>query len=71
VDIAMATDHLNEQGDAMVDLAIVNEAAGRPDDEAAALIAAVEIYEAKGNVVRARDASRRLACHRGAAASMI
>ena len=61
VDIAMATDHLNEQGDAMVDLAIVNEAAGRPDDEAAALITAVEIFEAKGNVVRARDASRRLA----------
>jgi hypothetical protein len=61
VDIVMATDHLNEQADAMSDLALVYEAAERPADAAAALATAVETYEAKGNVIRARETRRRLA----------
>ena len=61
VGIAMATDHLNEQGDALVDLAFVNETAGRADDAVAALTTAREIYDAKGNVVRAQEVRDRLA----------
>ena len=61
VDIVMATDHLNEQADALVDLALVNEAAERPDEAAAALLAAGELYDAKGNLVRAGEVRRRLA----------
>ena len=57
----MATDHLNEQGDALVDLAFVNETAGRADDAVAALTTAREIYDAKGNVVRAQEVRDRLA----------
>jgi tetratricopeptide (TPR) repeat protein len=61
VAIVMTTDHLNEQADAMVDLALVHEAAGSAAAAAAALASAAEIYEAKGNVVRAREAQGRLA----------
>ena len=61
VDIIMTTDHLNEQGDAMMDLASVRETADDRGGAAAAFATAVEIYEAKGNTVRAREAQRRLA----------
>ena len=61
VEIIKTTDHLNEQGDAMIDLASVHEAADDWDEAAAAFAVAVEIYEAKGNTVRAREAQRRLA----------
>jgi tetratricopeptide (TPR) repeat protein len=60
VDIAMTTDHLNTQADSLVDLAFVLEAAGSDDEAAGALNRAVEIYEAKGNRVRAREARDRL-----------
>jgi ATP/maltotriose-dependent transcriptional regulator MalT len=60
VDIANSTDHLNLQADSMVDLAFVYDCAGCPDDAEAALAAALETYEAKGNVVRAREARRLL-----------
>jgi class 3 adenylate cyclase/tetratricopeptide (TPR) repeat protein len=63
VDIAMATDHLNTQADSLVDLAFVHRAAGSPDDAAAALNKALEIYEAKGNVVRAREVTADLTRH--------
>ncbi|MGH3139757.1 MAG: adenylate/guanylate cyclase domain-containing protein [Gaiellales bacterium] len=59
--IAMTTDHLNLQGDSMVDLAHVCEAAGCPEDAATALRTALGTYQAKGNVVRAREAQRLLA----------
>jgi class 3 adenylate cyclase len=59
VEVAMTTDHLNLQGDALVDLALVQAAAGSAEPEAA-LAAALEIYEAKGNIVRGREARRRL-----------
>jgi ATP/maltotriose-dependent transcriptional regulator MalT len=56
VEIAMTTDHLNTQADSLVDLAFVLDAAGSSDEGAAALKRAIEIYEAKGNAVRAREA---------------
>jgi class 3 adenylate cyclase/tetratricopeptide (TPR) repeat protein len=56
VDVIMTTDHLNEQADAMIDLALVYRAAERPDDAAAAVAAAAEIYGAKGNIVGGREA---------------
>jgi class 3 adenylate cyclase/tetratricopeptide (TPR) repeat protein len=56
VEVAMTTDHLNTQADSMVDLAFVLDAAGSSDEGAAALKRAIEIYEAKGNAVRAREA---------------
>jgi class 3 adenylate cyclase/tetratricopeptide (TPR) repeat protein len=54
VDVAMTTDHLNLQGDAFVDLAIVQAAAESPNS-ASAMYSALEIYEAKGNSVRAEE----------------
>jgi class 3 adenylate cyclase/tetratricopeptide (TPR) repeat protein len=60
VDIGMKTDHLNTLGDALADLAAVLEAAGSHDEATAALTRAIETYEAKGNIVRAREARGRL-----------
>ena len=57
----MATDRLNPQADAMVDLAVVQEAAGFHAEAVESLSTAVGIYTAKGNVVRAREARRLLA----------
>ena len=57
----MTTDHLNTQADSLVDLAFVLEAAGSPGEASAALERAAEIYEAKGNTVRAREARAQLA----------
>ena len=45
----------------MVDLAFVHEAADDADEAAAAYDRAVEIYEAKGNMVRAQEVRDRLA----------
>jgi class 3 adenylate cyclase len=56
VDVIMTTDHLNEQADAMIDLALVYQAAECSDDAAAAFAAAAEIYGAKGNIVGGREA---------------
>jgi class 3 adenylate cyclase/tetratricopeptide (TPR) repeat protein len=60
VDIAMTTDHLNTLGDSLADLAVVLEAAGSHDEAAEALNRAIAVYEAKGNIVRAREARGRL-----------
>jgi hypothetical protein len=56
VDIFATTDHLNSQGDAMVDLALVLAAAGSEEEAASALAAAIERFTAKGNIVSAREA---------------
>jgi tetratricopeptide (TPR) repeat protein len=55
VEIAMATDHPNLQADSLVDLALVCEAAGCREDATTAVTTALGIYEAKGNIVRARE----------------
>jgi predicted ATPase/class 3 adenylate cyclase len=47
------SDALNLRADALVDLASVRRAAGRRNDEAAALRQALELYERKGNQVSA------------------
>jgi hypothetical protein len=51
----MATDHPNLQADSLVDLALVCEAAGCGENAATAATTALGIYQAKGNVVRARE----------------
>jgi ATP/maltotriose-dependent transcriptional regulator MalT len=61
VEMARATDHLNLQADAIIDLAIVQEAAGCHDEAVESLSMAVGTYTAKGNAVRAREARRLLA----------
>jgi tetratricopeptide (TPR) repeat protein len=61
VDIAMSTDHLNTQADSLLDLGFVHSAAGSEDDASEARARALEIYQAKGNVVRAREARGLLA----------
>jgi tetratricopeptide (TPR) repeat protein len=61
VDIVSATDHLNSQGDALVDLAVVLAASGADDRAADTLSAGVSRYRAKGNVVSAREANTALA----------
>jgi class 3 adenylate cyclase/tetratricopeptide (TPR) repeat protein len=50
VQMAEGTDWLNFQGDAFMDLAEVLQLTGQPEEAAGALRAAVERYEAKGNV---------------------
>jgi hypothetical protein len=55
-----ATDHLNSQGDALVDLAIVLAADGSDDEAAAALAAGIDRYRAKGNIVSVREAATAL-----------
>ena len=61
VEIAMATDHPNLQADSLVDLALVCEAAGCGENAATAATTALGIYQAKGNVVRARETRHLLA----------
>ena len=56
VDILATTDHLNSQGDALVDLGHVLAAAGSDEEATAALAAGIERFEAKGNIVSAREA---------------
>jgi tetratricopeptide (TPR) repeat protein len=61
VSVAGETDDLNMQGDANVDLGEVLRLAGGDEDAARAFDEALVRYEAKGNVVGARDAARRRA----------
>jgi predicted ATPase len=58
--IAEATDFVNDQADALVDLSHVLEASGRCDDAAAAASGALRLYELKGNVVAAAATRLRL-----------
>jgi class 3 adenylate cyclase/tetratricopeptide (TPR) repeat protein len=60
VEIVAATDHLNSQGDTMVDLAVVLAANGSHREAAEALAAGIDRYRAKGNVVSATEAENAL-----------
>ena len=60
VQIVANTDHLNSQGDAMVDLAVVLAADGSQREAAEALATGVDRYRAKGNVVSATEAGSAL-----------
>jgi tetratricopeptide (TPR) repeat protein len=57
VDILATTDHLNTQGDAMVDFAVVLAEAGLADDAEGTLAAAISRYRAKGNGMGERHAA--------------
>jgi hypothetical protein len=50
VALADGTDALNMQGDALMDLAVVERMAGRPEQATSAVIDAMTRYDAKGNV---------------------
>jgi tetratricopeptide (TPR) repeat protein len=58
--IVANTDHLNSQGDAMVDLAVVLAAGGSQREAVEVLAGGVDRYRAKGNVVSAREAASAL-----------
>jgi class 3 adenylate cyclase len=62
--IVEATDDLNSQGRALMDFAEMLELSNRPDDAAAAVERALELFERKGNVVSAEKA-RALLVQRG------
>jgi len=53
VELAGRSDFLNYHGDALVDLAEILVASGRPEEAAPALREAVDLYELKGNIVSA------------------
>jgi len=61
VAIAMTTDHPNLPADARMDLAAVLRAGGDAEAATGELAAAVALYEAKGNLVRAREARAEMA----------
>ena len=61
VAIVERTDSLNEQGDALCDLAEVHAAAGRSEEAAAALQQALERYERKKNLAMVAQVRARLA----------
>ena len=61
VAIALRTDHLNMQAEALIDQAFVLDACGRGAGAAAALADGISRYVTKGNVVGAREAAARLA----------
>jgi tetratricopeptide (TPR) repeat protein len=56
-------DDLNSQGDALIDLAEVLEAAGRGQEAQAALLQALDRYERKRNLAMADQVQRRLGGH--------
>ena len=53
VEVIRASDDLNSQGDALIDLAEVLRLAGRPAEAAKAARDALALFESKGNVVSA------------------
>jgi tetratricopeptide (TPR) repeat protein len=61
VAFAAESDFLNARGDALVDLAVVLEVAGRPDEGVAAVEQAIRLFDQKGNLVSAERARRQLA----------
>ena len=61
VAITARTDALNNQGDALCDLAEVLQAAGRSDEAAATLAQALERYEHKKNLAMSAQVRDRLA----------
>ncbi|HSK37329.1 MAG TPA: tetratricopeptide repeat protein, partial [Actinomycetota bacterium] len=60
VALAARTDFLNQHGDALLELAVVLAAAGRPAEARAAVEQALGLYERKGNLLGAAGARRRL-----------
>ena len=60
VAFAAASDFLDSHGDALVSLAEVLRQAARPQEAAAALEEAAQLYEQKGNVVSAARVGSRL-----------
>jgi tetratricopeptide (TPR) repeat protein len=60
MELAERSDDISQRGDALVDLAFVFEAAGRPYESANALRDAIALYKRKGNVVSANRAHERL-----------
>jgi tetratricopeptide (TPR) repeat protein len=70
VAITEETEILNYRADALMDLAVVLERAGRTDEAAESIRAALELYKLKGNTVSVRWASARMdALARGGAPS--
>lgn len=55
------SDELDSKGKILADLAEVEELSGRPEEAAAAVQEAVQLFEAKGNVVSATLSRERLA----------
>jgi predicted ATPase/class 3 adenylate cyclase len=60
-DMARAADFIDDRGTMLVDLAEIHELGGRPDEAAAALEEALQMFETKGNVVSAGRTRERLA----------
>jgi hypothetical protein len=60
VDLAATTDLLNQHADALVDLACAYRNAGRPDEAAASLHQARDLYRRKENVLGERSCQRLL-----------
>ena len=60
VDLARATDDLTKRGKALMDLASVLEAAGRPTEAIRVIREALDVFERKGHVVLANVARARL-----------
>jgi tetratricopeptide (TPR) repeat protein len=61
VEVGRSSDFLNLRGDTLVDLAEILKRADRPEEAAARLREAVNLYERKGNVVSAATARATLA----------
>jgi tetratricopeptide (TPR) repeat protein len=61
VALAQRSDFVNDRGDALVELALVQRQAGHLDDARAALAEGLRLYELKGNVVAAERAKAELA----------
>jgi tetratricopeptide (TPR) repeat protein len=61
VAMSKATDALDQQGDALCDLAAVLRLSGHTEESAAALKQALEHYERKHNAVMARNVRKQLA----------
>jgi class 3 adenylate cyclase/tetratricopeptide (TPR) repeat protein len=66
VEMLRPSDELESKGNIQVDLAEVEHLSGRIDEAAAALDEALQLFEAKGNIVSANLARERLAELRGA-----
>ena len=60
VALAVRTDFLNQHGDALLELAVVLDRAGRTAEARAAIEQALDRYGGKGNLVAAAGARRRL-----------
>jgi hypothetical protein len=69
LEMAEESDYLQMRADALMDLAEVLEIAQRPDDAAASVAAALQLYEEKGSTALAARARSRLDALRQEAAA--